>query len=155
MDNRWAIRLVLVCFCLSSCKVPGVELFTNTKTPTIYIETESPTATIKVETAIPTQTSQVNTPKPPPTSDVPLIPTSTPLPDVWYIIQPGTPWATFNTVHEDAGCFWLGVGGQVFSLDGAPILGVKILAGGTLDGYPVGGFDTTGMETNIGEAGMI
>jgi len=59
----------------------------------------------------------------------------------------------YNLPHAEAGCSWLGIGGQVFGEDTGPVLGVNILVGGTLDGYKVGSLGTTGMETNIGEGG--
>jgi len=45
------------------------------------------------------------------------------------------------------------VGGQVFDADTAPVIGLSILVGGTLDGNQVGSLAMTGMETNLGEGG--
>jgi hypothetical protein len=151
MNTRLLIRLVFVCLWLSSCSIPGFEQSSITETPPKDVASESPTATTTSES--PVSTPQATAVVPTNTPELPLLPTLTPLPDVWYALQAGTPLATFNTVHEAAGCSWLGVGGQVFGTDYAPILGVNILAGGTLEGYQVGGMGTTGMETNIGEGG--
>jgi hypothetical protein len=151
MNIRLLIRLVFVCLWLTSCSIPGFEQSPITETPPKVVDSESPTATTTVES--PVATPQATAVVPTNTPELPLFPTLTPLPDVWYAPQAGTPLATFNTVHEAAGCSWLGVGGQVFGPDSAPILGLNIMAGGTLSGYQVGGLGTTGMETNIGEGG--
>jgi len=127
------------------------------ETPTAEVVIEIPTLTAQPEITL--ETVLTDTPVIPDTpafTDTPVLPVEpspTPFPDVWYIIQPGTPLAVYNTPHEAAGCSWLGVGGQVFGQDTVPVLGLSILVGGTLDGYQVGSLGTTGMETNIGEGG--
>lgn len=168
--NIWlGIRFFLVCILLTSCSLPGFERPINIETPTQEINTVEPTQDIntvtpaqEIKTVVPTATKTVKMPVetvrstntvPPQTLEPPLTPTSTPLPDEWYTLQPGTPLATFNIVHAEAGCSWLGVGGQVFSPDGAPLLGVTILVSGTIDGHQFSNVGTTGMETNIGEGG--
>jgi len=157
MIPRLAIQLVILSLFLISCSFPGGENTQQvvTSTSETIVESNTPTAHPEVTIEI-TQTNtpvQVATPIPTNTPALPVEPSPTPFPEVWYIIQPGTPLATYNTPHEAAGCSWLGVGGQVFGPDTTPELGLSILVGGTLDGFQVGSLGTTGMETNIGEGG--
>ena len=155
MVRQLACRFVLFSLFITSCTLPGIG--SNSVTDTITPEAAPEQLTPTVQQGTPnigiTDTPVLpDTPEPTITSR-PLQPSVTPYPDPWYIIQSGTPLATYNTPHEEAGCSWLGVGGQVFGPDTAPELGVSILVGGTLDGYQVGSLGTTGMETNIGEGG--
>jgi hypothetical protein len=150
MIKRLLYSLVLMTFILTSCTILGGE-----KTPegdflpqTAPVQA-TPTVPQEVPIDITSTPTLINTPIP---TETELAVEPSPVPE-WYVIQPGTPLATYNTPHEAAGCSWLGVGGQVFGPDSAPQLGVNILVGGTLDGYQVGSLGTTGMETNIGEGG--
>jgi hypothetical protein len=149
--------LLLFLVFLTSCSFPdgGKTIEGETPSPEIVPEPITPSVqpykTVEV-TATDTPVPQY-TLAPTDTPEGSAAPSPTPYPEVWYLIQPGTPWGTFNTPHQAAGCFWLGVGGQVFGTDAAPVLGLSVLVGGTLDGYQVGSLGTTGMETNIGEGG--
>jgi hypothetical protein len=157
MNNRCIITLVLLSLLITNCSLPrgGKTPEIKTSTPEILLKSLTPTKQTKVTSAANATDTPVHyaTPTPIPTLKRPLKPTLTPFPEIWYIIQTGTPLATYNTPHEAAGCSWLGVGGQVFGFDTTPELGVSILVGGTLEGYQVGSLGTTGMETNIGEGG--
>jgi hypothetical protein len=57
--------------------------------------------------------------------------TSTAVP---YGLQGANPYYLANFTHPEAGCSWLGVGGQVFSREGQVQKSVVIKAGGTLNG---------------------
>jgi hypothetical protein len=148
MKIRTIIGLAVLCALLVSCDLPGLETSSETESPAT-----SPTNTIPSGVEAPTETPLADTTTPIPTVELPPIATATSFPGVWYMPQPGTPLATFNIVHETAGCSWLGVGGQVFGLDAVPVTGLTVLVGGTLDGYQVGGVGMTGMETSLGEGG--
>jgi hypothetical protein len=157
MYKKIIVGLGLVSLLLTSCTLPGSKKTPETGTPTPVVVSELPTSTIQstdtpetVETDTPVLPMPVSTDTP----ERPAIPSPTPFPVEWYIIQPGTPLATLNTPHEEAGCSWLGVGGQVFNADTTPMIGLSILVGGTLSGHQVGSLGTTGMETNIGEGGF-
>ncbi len=151
MSYKWFGSSVLILVLLASCTVLG-----GGKTP---VGTPPPQDTVVVQASPTTPEDIQSDATKPSASTSTLASTATSLaveptlPPEWYTIQPGTPLATFNTPHAAAGCYWLGVGGQVFGPDSAPELGVSILVGGTLDGYQVGSLGTTGMETNIGEGG--
>jgi hypothetical protein len=54
-----------------------------------------------------------------------------------FVLQSGNPLAIANIYHPDLGCNWMGVGGQVFDLKGAVVLGQQIQLGGVLNGTPI------------------
>jgi hypothetical protein len=56
-------------------------------------------------------------------------------------------------MYPDKGCNWFGVGGQVFDLQGAPLVGTSVLIGGKLSGKPVDLLTLTGTARQYGEAG--
>lgn len=154
MKNSKLIRVILIGYFLVGCSMP--HLYTPSPTEKPALET---TAVVPTDTKIPqspTELPQAETPTPTatPTPEPSLVITPTPASVTWYIPQSGTPIATINSVYAEAGCSWLGVGGQVFGADGVPITGLTVIAGGTLAGHPVGGVGITGMETNIGEGGF-
>jgi hypothetical protein len=157
MITKLVIRLLLFLVFLTGCSFPSGGKTTEGVTPSPEKVLEritpsvQPSLTVEVTTTDTTVPQYTLTPTNTPELAAALSPT--PYPEVWYLIQPGTPWGTFNTPHQAAGCSWLGVGGQVFGTDAAPVLGLSVLVGGTLDGYQVGSLGTTGMETNIGEGG--
>lgn len=129
--------------------LPALVL-TNTPTPTpkgvlppTWTPTSSPTPT-PTDTPKPTETPQ---------------PTITPIPTAdlesgtTFKLQDGSPSYEVNTLHADGGCGWLGVGGQVFDIEGAPVPGILIEAGGSLDDIDVSGLTLSGMASNYGEGG--
>jgi len=71
-----------------------------------------------------------------------------------FVVKAGTIKAIPNFIHPDAGCNWMGVGGQAFDLSGAPTLGLEVRLGGTLEGRI---FETqpwvTGMSPQFGPGG--
>jgi hypothetical protein len=70
-----------------------------------------------------------------------------------YSLQIGTPVQTANFLLPEAGCDWMGVGGQVFSRNDRPIGGLIVEVGGTLDGLPVLYLSMTGDSTALGPGG--
>lgn len=70
-----------------------------------------------------------------------------------YSVQVGTPVATANFLQPEAGCDWMGVGGQVFSRSDKPVTGLIVEVGGTLDGSPVLLLSITGDATALGPGG--
>jgi hypothetical protein len=60
------------------------------------------------------------------------------------------PLAIQNVVHQDLGCNWMGVGGQVIDERGAPILGLVVHLTGTLDGRSVDMLTLTGSAAQFG-----
>ena len=122
-------------------------IVTVTGTPAA-VKTEGPkdpTATLEPEFSA-TPTSKHNTPTPGKTatpSDTPTTsPTETPAPTVTptpvpYSLQLMNPYYLKNFTHDDLGCDWLGVAGQIFNLEGKVQKDIVIRAGGEINGNPV------------------
>ncbi len=110
----------------------------------------------------PTWTATVQpTPEPketPHPTDTPL-PSDTPVPTAdiesgtTFNLQEGSPSYEPNTFHTDAGCGWLGVGGQIFDSAGEPVPGILVEAGGQLGDIDVSALTLSGSDSNYGEAG--
>ena len=73
--------------------------------------------------------------------------------DRYFVVQQGTPVEMPNWAHPDLGCNWMGIGGQVFDLNGSPALNMVVEAGGTLEGQPVLGLTLTGLTSVYGPGG--
>ena len=56
-------------------------------------------------------------------------------------------------IYPEAGCKWMGVAGQVFDRQGAPLLGVSVYLSGKLQGKAVSLLSLTGTARQYGEAG--
>jgi hypothetical protein len=114
---------------------------TSTATPTdTPIPTDTPTITpTPTDTSTPTFTATATRPPAPPataTSTHTPSPTATP----WPYVQHGYTYLAPNNVN-DAGCDWLGVGGQVYDAQGIPLPGVTIRVwAGTFEGTSVSGY---------------
>lgn len=138
--------------------------------PTAFIP--SPTATIHLDlpptwtptfTVLPTDTF---TPAPtatlPPTATLFTLltpsdtPTSTNPPSGYiYDIQVGSPYYITNLYYPEKGCQWMGVGGQVVDMSGAPVAGLIIRLGGQLPGLQLNPplLSLTGVAPNYGRSG--
>jgi hypothetical protein len=69
--------------------------------------------------------------------------------DIW-----GNAVAVSSTiVHPESSCNWLGVGGQVFDLQGSPVVGYTIQLGGDINGTPIDMLSLTGTALQYGQAG--
>jgi hypothetical protein len=128
---------------------PTLGFPTATNTPEIYLPptwTGTPTHTA-TPTAMPTETPG---------------PTETPVPtsqgtdgvpgDAAFVLQSGSPLSLPNIVN-DRGCDWMGVGGQVFDLNRAPISGLGVRITGELGGLPISLDTLTGSADELGPAG--
>jgi hypothetical protein len=141
-----------------------VRIILDTPTPTpksVLPPTWTPTASpVPVETSTP-------------------VPTSTPLPtqeevledegdevdddevitgDFPVVLHDGSPqYIPATSFHPDVGCNWMGVAGQVIDVNGAPVQGLIVEVGGSLDGENIGNptiLQATGLATAYGEAGF-
>ena len=72
----------------------------------------------------------------------------------YYWVQIGTPVAIPNFIQPEAGCDWLGVGGQVFDRTGLPVSGLVVRVTGTLEGNAISRFALTGGSTQLGPGGF-
>ncbi len=124
---------------------------TNTPSPTpksVLPPTWTPTISPTPEpTATPTPTDT------PPPTETP-IPTADLESGTTFTLQSGSPSYEVNFAHPDAGCSWLGVGGEVYDKDGAPVPGILIEVGGTLGEVEIDGLTLSGMASAYGEAGF-
>ncbi len=138
-------------------------------------ETAPPMETAPVETAAlspsptPTPAAQIGnpplgaSPTPPPGSN--LVPTETAAPPTdtpeptetpWpYQVQIGMPRRLPNLFHGDGGCDWMGVGGQVLDVNGAPVQDfIAVEVTGRIAGLPVEELTAVGMAPAYGPAGF-
>ncbi len=92
-----------------------------------------------------------------PTPLVSPTPSATPTPWWRYELQPGTPfYVSSKMFHPEAGCQWLGVAGQIFDAQGAPLgpnSGLYVLVRGKLDGQPVEALGIPGLAPWYGPGG--
>lgn len=142
---------------------PTVIIPTLTSTP-LPTETPGPTDTPQ-PTATPTPTiTRTVTPKAINTPFVIILPTESiiaPTQDVnvtaspfSYAVQPGNPVAYSSSVMQpELGCKWLGVGGNVVDLQGAPIVGLRVQLYGSLKGHIKDITSLTGTVNRYGQAG--
>ncbi len=125
---------------------------TTTPTPEIFLpSTWTPTASntptpSNTPTETPSPVPPTETP-PPPTPEV--SPTGPP-----FSLQPGSPVLTPNIANDQA-CQWMGVGGQVFNLEGEPIQGLGVHLEGTIGGLPIRLDSLTGSASALGPAGYV
>jgi len=122
-----------------------VVTVTGTPAPEITEIPQDPTATLEPEFTA-TSTSQPYTPTPEITATPSYTPTATatgtPEPTftptaVPYSLQLMNPYYLKNFTHDDLGCDWLGVAGQIFNLEGKVQKDIVIRAGGEINGTPV------------------
>jgi hypothetical protein len=82
-------------------------------------------------------------------------PSLSPTEQMPYRLQPGTPRAIANFIQPDAGCNWMGVGGQAFDIHGQPVTFLVVEVGGTLAGADVFHLELTGNQTKLGPGGYL
>jgi hypothetical protein len=141
-----------------------------TRIPTIALPTSTPPAVIQLD---PTWTP---TPSAEPTATLTPRPTNTPLftetptatvaietpqatltpGGMSFVLQQGSPKAISNIYDLDAGCDWMGVGGQALDMTGAPVVGLIVQLGGTLEDNSFEDvFSMTGTALQLGPGGFI
>ncbi len=123
---------------------------TSTPTPTLLAllpPTWTPTPFPPTNTPEPTYTLTPEGPQP--TAEN----TRDPAEGMPFIMQEGNPQYIPNIYHPDAGCNWLGVGGQVTGLNGGPVLYLSIKLGGSLNGEAVEQITISGTAPQYGQAG--
>jgi hypothetical protein len=131
---------------------------TETDSPSVFLP-PTWTATIDPRTSTPTVT---RTPRPSATPTDTPVPSITPTVDenatqapfsATYILQANSPSYTSNFANGQA-CSWLGVAGQVFDLDGAPLTGISVYLSGTLAAQDVDLFAESGTADAYGPSGF-
>lgn len=124
---------------------------TNTREPTSTF-TPRPTST---KIIVATDTPQNYTPEATSLDATGTAPTDTPG-SFSFILQHGSPTAISSvSFYPDRDCDWMGVAGQATSMSGAPVFGLFIQLGGSLEGQPI---DTmlsmTGTAPQYGQGGF-
>ena len=113
----------------------------STAFPIVLVSTETPSQRLTT-----TQLPESPTPENTGTEMPAFTPTSTPTriskptlaaTPVPYTLQVMNPFYLSNFAHEDLGCDWLGVAGQIFSSGGQVQIDILIKAGGKIAGVPV------------------
>ncbi|MEX2143793.1 MAG: hypothetical protein WD740_04305 [Anaerolineales bacterium] len=106
----------------------------------------TPTSSVEVSSTPSSTTEPSATATQPPTA----IPTVEQLGGT-FEIQDGSPSAVDSTVfHPELGCEFLGVAGQAFSADGAPIPDLQVQITGSLDGQDIDKSGLSGAATQYG-----
>ncbi len=123
-------------------------LFTFVQNPALPTLTPAPSDTPQASPTPLPPTVAPSATRPP--AGTPL-PSTTPQPH--FELQQGSPLYVRNLFHPEAGCHWLGIGGQVLGLDGKPRRGVLIEAGGSLAGRDVFALGLSGASTRYGSGG--
>lgn len=130
---------------------PTVGPPTATNTPAIYLPTEIPQTPTPPARPLPTA-APTDTPIPEATLELTATPTLETSPSATadasaqFELQPGSPT---HTSHVQ-GCNVMGVGGRVFDMQSAPIIGLAVRMGGTLGGVDIGTLDSlTGSATDL------
>lgn len=107
-------------------------------------EAATETPTITATASLPTATAFTVKPSP----------TSTPAGRMPYELQNGSPTPVDSTIfHPELGCAFMGVGGQVIDLNGAPVIGLAVELSGTLNGKEVLLLSLTGAAPQYGPGG--
>jgi hypothetical protein len=134
---------------------PTLPVLAPTITPTSTLRALLPPTWTPTPPPPPTET-----PSPEPTytlTPVGAFPTSEgtrdPSDGMSFIMQEGNPQYIPNIYHPDAGCSWLGVGGQVIGLNGGPVLYLSIKLGGSLNGEAIDLITISGTAPQYGQAG--
>jgi hypothetical protein len=163
--------LVFIFLGLSACVMPDYippsTLDSNNKTPvftpgtgitqiadathSLPEKTDGVKTTIPVDDETPQPTSLPSTPQKKTTN----VPEVLPTPYIYsrYLIQSGSPTWVQNFLHPEAGCNWLGVGGQVFDLQGNAVPNLIVKLTGSLNGEIVDLYALTGGTLNLGPGG--
>jgi hypothetical protein len=123
------------------------------------------------ETQIPTATEQGTFSNGTPVPEItPVPPTETPFSGYYAFVLQNDINAIESTLFKpNYGCNWIGVAGQVFDLQGRPVMGVRVWLRGTYDGkrvdllsltlesspYGPSGFEFTLGETPLNSTGQL
>ncbi len=123
------------------------------------------------ETPIPTATEQVNYSNGTPVPEItPVEPTETPFSGYYAFVLQNDVNAIESTLFKpNFGCNWIGVAGQVFDLQGRPVMGVRVWLRGTYNGkridllsltlesspYGPSGFEFTLGDTPLNSTGQL
>ena len=134
--------------------IAGCNVFPYVREPVVSMPSPTPLLELSpTESAIvPTSMVTPNIPESPEETEVPPAPFD-PDESLFFLLQPGNPIYLPNFSHPDEGCDWMGIAGQVFGLDGIPMLDLTIIAGKATDEETGDLFTLTGLATAYGPGG--
>jgi hypothetical protein len=168
------IFLVMFLLGLSGCTlpdyIPSATSERNAGTPvltpgTVLTQIAEATKSLPEDPGEVTETPSVNentqnTPQPTsipasPQEESTGIPEILPTPYIYtrYLLQSGSPTWVENFIHPEAGCNWMGIGGQIFDLHGNAIPNLLVKLTGTLNSEAVELLALTGGALNLGPGG--
>jgi hypothetical protein len=163
MSRRLVLIPILLIIPALACARFPVGQPGSTMTPELLASTQESTFPQSISTPefdVPTITVPV------PTASLPTV-TSTPtlVPEnrletgigeeiISYQLQPGSPLAMENVFHQERGCNWMGIGGQVFGESGQPIGMLVVEVGGQLEGEKIEALTLTGSASQWGPGGF-
>jgi hypothetical protein len=157
------IPVLLIISAFACARLPGGQPV-NTLTPELPADTQESTFPQSISTPdfdFPTFTVPVPTASIPTATSTPtLIPenntseTGNGEENISYKLQPGSPLAMENIFHQERGCNWMGIGGQVFGESGQPIGMLVVEIGGQLDGEKKEALTLTGSASQWGPGGF-
>ncbi|HQP08735.1 MAG TPA: hypothetical protein PLY85_06905 [Anaerolineaceae bacterium] len=133
---------------LTDAFIPPVttQAATSEPTATQFVQTLPPTAELPIIT-MPSATPEGNS------TQVQTTPTSNVVSVYPFALQ-SQPYAIqAEVLYPERNCDWLGVGGQVLDIKGAPYTGITIQLGGYIDGHSIFLTSLTGTALQYGQAG--
>jgi hypothetical protein len=128
---------------------PAVISATETSAPVPSATASAPPATKAVKPA------GVQTTIPSATVTLTASPTPSATPTPRFALQPGSPLGIANFVQPEAGCAWMGVGGQALDVTGLPVSSLVVEVGGSLQGVDVIHLALTGSNPTLGPGGFV
>ncbi len=146
--------MLLVLF-LSACSMFPIPGEAATATPVEPVPTLEPSSTPVVVTLIvtntPTSTLEVTET---PAATETVTPTATEVgADKIYQVQPSSPVYLQNFAHQNLGCNWMGVAGQVFDASDTPVKNLVVVVEGFLNDQAVNQLGLTGLAPAYGPGG--
>jgi hypothetical protein len=162
------LTLALISLALTACVLPAppseFDIVTLTPVSTDNVDTVEPEITpdfVLTDDTIPefppTATVKPDKPVTPSGNDF-VETTQTPVitqEPYRFTIQAGTPAETINFIYPEAGCNWLGVGGQVFNKEGFPMDDMIVEVSGELAGESLVILSMTGETPQLGPGGYV
>lgn len=151
----------LMLLLLAACSLPAPDEVLTSPSPDTGAEVSPTVTSFDDIISEPTQTPvysemediQPTLPQESAESTPTIVATNEPVRTFRYTLQAGTPIGTSNIIKPEAGCNWMGVGGQVFSRNETPVIGLVVEVAGTLDDSPVLALTMTGESSVLGPGG--
>lgn len=162
LSVAWII--VSLTACVLPAPLPDSGFVTSTPVASVIVKTDVPDTTPGFEVTddtIPeypaTETIGIGKPVTPSVDEIVEV-TQTPVATAdpyRFTIQAGTPAETVNFVYPEAGCNWLGVGGQVFNKERSPVNDMIVEVSGELAGESLVILSMTGETPQLGPGGYV